>query len=65
MEISQIPEEKEAILSCGSLFETQLLRLLYDDLGLQGQCNALTARVRSLEDHLANKITMTIPKTVT
>ncbi len=45
MEISQVPHEKEDLYSRGSRLEPQLSQLFNDNLALQGQCDALTARV--------------------
>ncbi len=64
MEISQLPQEKENLLSRFSLLEAQVLQLLNDHLALQGHCHALIARVKSLEDSLANSSTLSPPKMV-
>ncbi len=62
--LSQVPQEKEDLHSRGSWLETQLLQLLNDTLTLQGQCDALTARVKFLEDSMANSTALSIPKIV-
>ncbi len=54
MEISHVPHEKEDRNSRVSRLETQLSQLLNAKLALQGQCDALTARVKFLEDSIAN-----------
>ncbi len=60
MEISQVPQDKADLNSRVSRLETQLLLLLNDNLGLQGQCNALTACVMFLEDSKANSTALPI-----
>ncbi len=45
MEISQVPHEKEGPHSRVSRLETKLSQLFNDNLAIQGQCDALTARV--------------------
>ncbi len=54
MEISQVPHENQDLHCRVSLLETQLSQLFNDNLALQGQCNALTARVKFLEDAMEN-----------
>ncbi len=56
MEISQVPHEKEDLRSRVSRFEAQLLQLLNDNLALQGQCDALTASVKFLEDSMTGVV---------
>ncbi len=43
--------------------ETQLSQLLNDRLDLQGQCDALTARAKTLEDSLTKSTVLSILKT--
>ncbi len=64
MEISQVPHEKEDLHSRVSRLEVQLSQLLNDNLALQGQRDALTARVKFLEDSMANNTAPSIPKMV-
>ncbi len=54
MAISQVPHEKEDLYSRGSRLEPQLSQLFNDTLAHQGQCDALTARVKFLEDSMVN-----------
>ncbi len=60
VEISQVPQDKADLNSCVLRLETQLSQLLNDNLALQGQCDALTARVKFLEDSKANTTALSI-----
>ncbi len=60
---SQVPHEKENLQSRVSRLETQLSQLLNDNLALQGQCGALTARVKCL-DSMANSAASSIPNMI-
>ncbi len=62
MEISQAPHEKQDLHCRVFRLETHLSQLLHDNLALQGQRDALTARVKFLEDSLANSEASSIPK---
>ncbi len=64
MEISHASHGKEDLNSRVSRLETQLSQLLNDNLILQGQCDALTARVQLLEDSVAKTTASSIPKMV-
>ncbi len=54
MEISQVPHEKQVLHFRVSRLGTQLSQQVNDNLALQGQCDALTARVQFLEDSMTN-----------
>ncbi len=60
MEISQVPQDKADLNSHVSRLETQLSYLLNNNVALQGQCNALTACVKFLEDSKANSTALPI-----
>ncbi len=62
MEILQVPHENQDLHCRVSLLETQLSQLLNDNLALQGQCEALTDRVKFLEDSLKKNATSSNPK---
>ncbi len=64
MEVSQVPHKKEDLYSRGSRLEHQLSQLFNDNLALQGQCDALTARVKFPEDAMVNSAALSIPKMV-
>ncbi len=53
-------KDKADLNSCVSRLETQLSQLLNDNLALQGQCNALTACIKFLEDSKANSTALSI-----
>ncbi len=65
MEISQAPHEKQYLHCRVSWLETQLSQLLNDNLAVQGQCDALSAGVKFLEDSMANGAASLNPKMVT
>ncbi len=48
VEISQVPHENQDLHCHVSRLETQLSQLFNDNLDLQGQCDALIARVKFL-----------------
>ncbi len=64
MEISQVPHEKEGLHSRVSRLETKLSQLFNDNLAIRGQCDALTARAKFLEDSMTNSTASSIPKMV-
>ncbi len=64
MEISQVPHENQDLHCRVSLLETQLSQLFNDNLALQEQCDALTARVKFLEDSVENNAASSNPKMV-
>ncbi len=64
MEFSQAPHENQDLPCRVSRLKTQLSQLLNDNLALQGQCDALTARVKFLDDSITNSAASSIPKTV-
>ncbi len=64
MEISQVPHENQDLHCRVSLLETQLSQLLNDNLTLQGQCEALMARVKFIEDSLEKNAASSNPKMV-
>ncbi len=64
MEISQVPHENQDTHCRVSLLEIQLSQLLNDNLALQEQCDALTARVKFLEDSMENNAASSNPKMV-
>ncbi len=62
LEISHVSHENQDLHCCVSRLKTQLSQLLNDNLALQGQCDALTARVKFLEDSMENSAASSIPK---
>ncbi len=64
MEISHVPHENQDLHCRVSRLETQLSQLLNDNLALQGQCDALTARVKFLVESLEISAASSIPKMV-
>ncbi len=65
MEILQVPHENQDLHCRVSRLETQLSQLFNDNVAVQGQCDALTACVKFLEDSMANGAASSNPKRVT
>ncbi len=64
VEISPVPHAKQDLHCRVSRLRTQLSQHVDDNWALQGQCDALTARVRFPEDSVAKSAASSFPKMI-